>query len=141
MSLALFEERIEHTSWTITIRLVLLLRPNVDTPPYWSSNSHIFIENVLNDPVSTISRVSLDIDCLDGSVESNILESNISNASMEVIRWDRSYCHSHTVGDLAVNNSDVLGASWHLVGLVCWFDSYSIVKVSNGHVFDVDVGA
>ena len=69
---------VEHASWTSSIWLLLLLRSDVDRPPDWMVDCHVFVEDV-RDATSRawkhrFSRawVSLDVDSLERVIEEHI---------------------------------------------------------------------
>jgi len=62
LSIAFLEKRVKHAAWASAIRLVLLLRTNVDVPPDRLNDFHVLIEDVFDDTVTVISRISLHID-------------------------------------------------------------------------------
>ena len=61
-------QRIEHAPWASSIRLFLLLGPNVDIPPQGPINCDIFIKYVLDDAARSgqhtrcFPRITLNID-------------------------------------------------------------------------------
>jgi hypothetical protein len=50
---------IEHASWTSLIWLFLLLRAEIDRPPYRLMHRDVLVKNVVDKTVSILSRISL----------------------------------------------------------------------------------
>ena len=95
LSLTIFLKRVEHTSRPSTTRLLLLLRTDVDSPPYRVIDGEIFEENVFNETAAS-ARVSLHVDGFDWVVLDNISECHVSNTSLVLIRRDCPNRHPNT---------------------------------------------
>lgn len=139
LSLALLEDWVEHAPWTVSIRLFLLLRTDVDTPPDRHVYLKIFVKNVCYLSVSNVTWVGLDIHSLEWLLKINISEGYISNAGMLNVRRHRSNGHTDTPVHNSIFNSNICSAVSDLVSLIGRLDSYSIVKVCDGQVLHVDV--
>jgi len=60
---------------------------------------------------------------------------------MIYIGRDRPNSHSDTPVNNCIFNSNIFGTISNFVSLVCWFDSYSIIKVCNCQIFHIEVAA
>lgn len=59
---ALLVERIEHAAGTISIWLLHLLRPNIDSPPEGSDHGEVIIVDVFNQTSPLVSGIRFNID-------------------------------------------------------------------------------
>lgn len=73
-------KRIEHAAWATTVRLLLLLGPDVYGPPERSLDLESIIENILDDTIPIDPWVCLDIDSFEGILKGDVLESDVSHA-------------------------------------------------------------
>ena len=80
LSVAASQQGVEHAAWAGAVWLVLLLRANVDVPPDGLNDSHVFIEDVLDDSIANMAWVGLNIDRLNRGVEHDVLEGHVSDA-------------------------------------------------------------
>ena len=97
LSVALLHERVEHAAWAATVWLLLLLRSNVDGPPKRSLYSESIIEDVLNQAVAISSWVCLYVDCLEGVLERDVAEGNVSDAVVLTVRRHCADGHAYSV--------------------------------------------
>lgn len=74
-----FAEWVKHAARSITIRLLHLLRPYVNSPPNRLIHCKVFEVKVLNNASALVAGVRLDIDAFDWSNELPVYSSDIPN--------------------------------------------------------------
>lgn len=147
LSGAISSKRIEHTSGTTTIGFFLLLRTDVDRPPDRVVNLQVLVVNVGDFAAGAgkhgrgSSRVSLDVDGLEGVVELVITEGNIVHTVVGIIGRDASDGHSNSKPDIAVSDNHILCALRNLVVAIARFDSDGIIIISDVESLNENVAA
>ncbi len=77
---ALLVEGVQHAPRAVPVRLLHLLRTNVNSPPDRPVHRKITVVNILNEPSPLVPRVSLDVDALKWPDHPDIAESDIPDA-------------------------------------------------------------
>ena len=111
------DKRVQHASWVVAaVWLMLLLGPNVDTPPERLVNLDVIVEDVRDFTTRawqhrlSHARVVLDIDALEGVVHLAVQELNVFDAAVVVLWHDCADRETCTVVDVDVSHNDVLRA-------------------------------
>ena len=88
-------KRIKHAAWAITIRLLHLLRTDIDAPPNGSVHCEIFEVKILKDSCSLVSRIRLHINAFNRSYHAPVPSCNVPNAISPSRRRKTSNRHSN----------------------------------------------
>lgn len=125
------------------MRLVLLLRSNIDCPPDWSVNLNVVVDDVgdltswsLTSVIGNIGGIALHIDSLEWMVESVGVKSNIADARVFLASRDRADSHSDAEPHGAITDQDVLRAGSIRAITVKRLDSDSIIVACNVQSLD-----
>lgn len=89
-------ERVKHAARTSFIWLFLLLRAQIDRPPDGLVHSNVLVKNSIDNAISVVARIRLEIDTFERSLHNCISESNISNTVDFWVWRDSAYSESHT---------------------------------------------
>ena len=134
-------ERIGHAAWASAVRLLHLLRADVDVPPHREVDLDVLVEDVGDFgrlARDSVVGVRFDVQGLEWILEVNVPKGDVSNAVMRLLWGHRSDSHSYPKLDVDVFNQHVLGAPvlGNLKVAIRWFDGNSIVKVGDVDVSD-----
>lgn len=103
-------KRISHAAGATTIRLLHLLRTDINVPPDGEMDIDVLIQNVGN-LAGASSWVSLHVNRLHGVLELDLLEVDVTDASVIAPRGHRANRHADTKEHVGVAHRDVLGAA------------------------------
>ena len=96
------------------VRLLLLLKADVDTPPDRFMDLQILVKDIRNLTAGSrphcfsMTRIVLNIDSLEGVVERVIRECDITNAIVSIMWDDGANSHSDTEPDVAIAHDNIL---------------------------------
>ena len=107
-------ERVEQAAWASSMRLVLLLRTDVNGPPNRFMHHDILVVDVSRFTARARkhrfchTRVVLHIYRLEWVIERVVCEGDVADAGV-IIAWDHaSNCHTYSKRDGAVAHNDIL---------------------------------
>ena len=122
--------------------LVLLLRPDPNSPPDGVIDIDVLVHNIGDLSSSVGAGVGLDVDGLEGHVEHDVPDGHVADAGMVVVGRHRPDAHPHSVLDGAVLNQQVLRAvGVNVLVAVGGLDCHCVIEVLDGHVPEHDVPA
>ena len=133
----LTRERVEEAAASVraTARLILLLSRDEDTPPDGQLSVGVGVGDVLNQTISTVAGVGLDVEALQAVLEGDAIEGNISD-TVDIRRGRNGADGVTNTQDLCgVLDKDVLSASV-LTVLTKGFGAVGVIKVQNVGVTD-----
>lgn len=129
----------QHTSWSISVRLLHLLRTNVNGPPVRSLHCDVFVPDVLNYPVPDVSWISLDINTFPGPFHIYVSESYVPDAVCILVRRHTSNGDSYSENHCDVLHQHVVSAVSVKIAPVTRFGNNDIIPILNCHVVNMEV--
>lgn len=106
----LLVERVEHAAWAVPVRLLHLLRTDIDGPPDWPVHREVLVEDVLDKATPLISRIRFHVDTLKWANHTHIAEGNVADTVAVTFRRNTSDRHSYSKNNCAVLHQEVTSA-------------------------------
>jgi hypothetical protein len=92
---------------------------------------NVFVQDVLDDTISMVSWVWLDVNTFNWIVHLDVSHGDISHTLMVGAWWNGTDSHTYGVNGMNVFSEDVFGTFGNLVTFISWFWNDSIIEVGN----------
>lgn len=134
---ALLVERIQHASWTISVRFLHLLRADIYCPPYRTIHCEIKIVDVFNESGALVSWIAFNVYSFERADHSHISESNIADTVTVLLRRHTTHCHTYSQHNRRVLHHEIACT----ISCSLRFRHNHIIVVLHGEIVEVEAGA